>query len=56
MSVTACSSGKDKQAQAAMTPHDVTLTAAQQKSIELYQVAAADLSRAVGQPIKGIVK
>ena len=39
LSVTACSSGKDKQAQAAMTPHDVTLTAAQQKSIELYQVA-----------------
>jgi outer membrane protein, heavy metal efflux system len=26
------------------------------ETIELYQVAAADLSRAVGQPIKGIVK
>jgi len=39
LSLNACSSGKDKQVQAAMTPHNVTLTAAQQKSIKLYQVA-----------------
>lgn len=39
LALTACSSGKDQQADAAMTPHNVTLTAAQQKSIKLYSVA-----------------
>lgn len=38
----ACSSGKSQQAQAATTPHNVTLTASQQTSIRLYSVATSD--------------
>ncbi|HEU5397863.1 MAG TPA: biotin/lipoyl-binding protein, partial [Gammaproteobacteria bacterium] len=36
----ACSSGKDQQQ--VSTPHDVTLTAAQQQNIHLYTVEAAE--------------
>jgi cobalt-zinc-cadmium efflux system membrane fusion protein len=47
LSLVACSSGKDQQAQAADTPHNVTLTAAQQQSIHLYTVHASQFHATV---------
>jgi cobalt-zinc-cadmium efflux system membrane fusion protein len=47
LSLGACSSGKDQQAQAADTPHNVTLTAAQQQSIHLYTVKASQFHATV---------